>query len=169
MQGNIVDVLIPPLGPVELYVGYIVGGVVRGLAVGLVGCGVLALFTPMVPHAPLQILAFAVLGTMMLASLGLAGGIWSQKFDHIAAVTNFIVVPMTFLSGTFYSVQTLPPAWRAAAHFNPFFHMIDGFRAGFTGHADAGIGFGIAILVAVNVVLAALCLWILKTGYRLKS
>lgn len=169
VQGNIVDVLIPPLGAAELYTGYIIGGVVRGLAVGVVGCLALSLFVPMTPHAPLQVVAFGVLGTMMLSSLGLAGGIWSQKFDHIAAVTNFIVVPLTFLSGTFYSVQTLPPSWRAIAHFNPFFHMIDGFRSGFTGHADGSVAAGLVVLVVVNLALSALCLWILKSGYRLKS
>ena len=169
VQGNIVDVLMPPLGAVELYVGYIAGGVIRGLAVGSVGCLVLSLFVPMLPAAPLQVLAFGILGTMMLASLGLIGGIWSQKFDHIAAVTNFIVVPMTFLSGTFYSVRTLPPAWRLAAHFNPFFHMIDGFRSGFTGQPDGHGMTGLAILIAVNMVLTSICVWMLRTGYRLKS
>ena len=169
VQGNIVDVLIPPVGATELYIGYITGGVIRGLLVGLVGCIALSPFVSMVPHAPLQVLAFAVLGTMMLSSLGLAGGVWSQKFDHIAAVTNFIVVPLTFLSGTFYSVQTLPAGWQVAAHFNPFFHMIDGFRSGFTGQSDGHLGLGLAVLVIVNVLLAGLCIGILKTGYRLKS
>ena len=169
VQGNIVDVLIPPLSATELYIGYISGGVIRGLAVGLVSCLILGLFVPMHVHAPLQIFAFAVLGTMMLSSLGLAGGIWSQKFDHIAAVTNFIVTPLTFLSGTFYSVKTLPPAWQFFAHINPFFHMIDGFRSGFIGQSDGMMAAGLGILIVSNVLLGGLCLWMLKTGYKIKS
>ena len=169
VQGNIVDVLIPPLSATELYLGYISGGVIRGLAVGLATTAALALFVPVHIHAPLQILAFALLGTIMLSSLGLAGGIWSQKFDHIAAVTNFIVTPLTFLSGTFYSIDRLPEGWRIFAHANPFFHMIDGFRAGFTGVADGNVGIGLLILLVSNILLSALCLWMLKTGYKIKS
>jgi ABC-2 type transport system permease protein len=169
VQGNIVDVLIPPLSATELYIGYVTGGIIRGLMVGIACCVTIAFFVPLHMHAPLQILAFAVLGCMMLASLGLAGGIWSQKFDHLAAVTNFIVTPLTFLSGTFYSIQNLPPAWQEVAHFNPFFHMIDGFRAGFIGEPDGHIGFGLGVLIVCNVVLSALCLWMLKTGYKIKS
>jgi ABC-2 type transport system permease protein len=169
VQGNIVDVLIPPLSATELYIGYIAGGVIRGLAVGLVSTVVIALFVPMHVYSLSQIIVFSLLGTMMLASLGLAGGIWSQKFDHIAAVTNFIVTPLTFLSGTFYSIRNLPPAWRAFAHINPFFHMIDGFRSGFIGQSDGSPLLGVGVLIVANVLLAALCLWMLKTGYKIKS
>jgi ABC-2 type transport system permease protein len=169
VQGNIVDVLIPPLSATELFLGYIAGGVVRGLVVGLVTGVTMALVVPMHIHSIVLIVSFAILGTMMLSALGLAGGIWSQKFDHIAAVTNFIVTPLTFLSGTFYSVHNLPPVWQNLAHANPFFHMIDGFRAGFIGHADSSIALGFASLIVANVFLSALCLWMLKTGYKIKS
>ncbi len=169
VQGNIVDVLIPPLSATELFIGYVAGGVVRGLVVGLACIVAIGLIAPLHIHSIPQILAFAVLGTLMLSSLGLAGGIWSQKFDHIAAVTNFIVTPLTFLSGTFYSMKTLPPVWQAIAHINPFFHMIDGFRTGFIGHSDGHVVLGLGILLAANIVLGALCLWMFRSGYKIKS
>ena len=169
VQGNIVDVLIPPLSATELFLGYIAGGVVRGLVVGLVAGATIALVVHLPIHSFGLIVVFAVLGTMMLASLGLAGGIWSEKFDHIAAVTNFIVTPLTFLSGTFYSMDSLPGIWQKLAHLNPFFHMIDGFRYGFIGQADGHPGIGIAVLVVFNIGLAALCLGMLKRGYKIKS
>jgi len=169
VQGNIVDVLMPPLSPTELYIGYVSGGVLRGLVVGVVSFLAIWFVAPVGAHSLLHIVAFAVLGTMMLSSLGLAGGIWSEKFDHIAAVTNFVVVPLTFLSGTFYSIEVMPEGWQLAAHFNPFFYMIDGFRYGFIGHADGAVTIGLGVLVAVNIALAALCLWMLRTGYKIKS
>ena len=169
VQGNIVDVLMPPLSAGELMAGFLTGGVLRGFMVGAVSCAVIAFFVPIHIHSLAAIFAFAFLGTLMLSALGVAGGIWSEKFDHIAAVTNFIVTPLTFLSGTFYSIDRLPDGWREAAHFNPFFHMIDGFRYGFTGHADGSVWGGLAGLVLVNIALCALCLWMLRTGYKIKS
>ncbi len=169
VQGNIVDVLMPPLSPFELYFGYMAGGVLRGLCVGAAAVAAIALLVPLTVHSVPYILAFAVLGTMMLSSLGLAGGIWSEKFDHIAAVTNFIVTPLTFLSGTFYSISRLPEPWQSAAHYNPFFHMIDGFRYGFIGQADGDPMMGLVSLVLVNLVLMGLCLAMLRSGYKIKS
>lgn len=169
VQGNIVDVLMPPLSPTEIYIGFVIGGLLRGLVVGLCAGIVMALFVPIHIHSVLFIVGFAVLGTMMLASLGLAGGIWSEKFDHIAAVTNFIVTPLTFLSGTFYSIERLPEMWQTVAHYNPFFHMIDGFRYGFIGQADGSPMVGLAFLAAINLFLMVLCLRMLKTGYKIKS
>ncbi len=169
VQGNIVDILMPPLSPMEFYLGFMVGGVLRGLAVGVATALIIALVVGLSVHNLFYILAFAVLGTMMLSSLGLAGGIWSEKFDHIAAVTNFVVTPLTFLSGTFYSVEQLPPFWANLAHYNPFFYMIDGFRAGFIGHADGSVMIGLAVLVAANIALSVLCLRMIKTGYKIKS
>lgn len=169
VQGNIVDVLMPPLSPGELYTGYIIGGVVRGLLVGLATALVVYMFVDLHLHSLWMIVAFAVLGTMLLSSIGLAAGIWSEKFDHIAAVTNFIVTPMTFLSGTFYSVTQLPTAWQHIAHYNPFFYMIDGFRAGFIGHADGNVWIGLTVLILTNAALAWLTLTMLRKGYKIKS
>lgn len=169
VQGNIVDVLMPPLSPFELFAGYVIGGVLRGLVVGVAAAIAIIPFVSYSIHSLLHVAIFGLLGTMMLASLGIAGGIWSQKFDHIAAVTNFVVTPLTFLSGTFYSIERLPGAWQAAAHYNPFFHMIDGFRYGFSGHSDGDPLVGMGLLAVVNVLLALLCHWMFRSGYRIKS
>ncbi len=169
VQGNIVDVLMPPLSPGELFTGYIIGGVVRGLLVGLSTGIIVYLFVDVHIHSLWMIVAFGILGTMLLSSIGLAAGIWSDKFDHIAAVTNFLVTPLTFLSGTFYSVTQLPGVWQDLAHYNPFFYMIDGFRAGFIGHADGNVWIGLAVLTVANIAVAALTLTMLRTGYKIKS
>lgn len=169
VQGNIVDILMPPLSPTELYIGFIVGGIARGVVVGAVVIAVVSVFVGLQVHSIPHIIGFAVLGTMMLASIGLAAGIWSQKFDHIAAVTNFLVTPLTFLSGTFYSINQLPETWHNLALYNPFFYMIDGFRYGFIGHADGNVMVGLATLVVANVLLAVLILWMLRTGYKIKT
>lgn len=169
VQGNIVDVLMPPISAGELFTGYMVGGVIRGLIVGFVCAVAVWIFVGLEIHALWAVVLYALLGNMMLSSLGLAAGIWSEKFDHIAAVTNFIVTPLTFLSGTFYSAQQLPGIWNTLVHYNPFFYMIDGFRYGFIGHADGSLLAGIAALVIINVVLGALSFWMLRTGYKIKS
>jgi ABC-2 type transport system permease protein len=169
VQGNIVDVLMPPISPLEIAVAYVLGGVVRGLVVGVATTLAIAIFLPMRIADWGAVLAFATLGTMLLALLGVLGAIWADKFDHIAAVTNFIVTPLTFLSGTFYSVDRFPPALRAVTRFNPFFYMIDGFRYGFIGHADAPLWHGFWVLVVANALLWAVTLRMLVTGYKLKS
>ena len=169
VQGNIVDVLMPPLSPVEIFTGFVTGSVIRGLLVGFVSVLVVQFFVPLNIYAPTMIFLYAFLGTMMMGALGLAAGIWSEKFDHIAAVTNFIVTPLTFLSGTFYSIHQLPGIWKDIAQFNPFFYMIDGFRYGFIGQADGNVVIGIAVLVGINLFLAGLCLWMLRTGYKIKA
>jgi len=169
VQGNIVDVLMPPVSAAELFTGYMIGGIIRGVIVGAV-CAVAVWLTVGIEiHALWAIIVYAVLGNAMLSSLGLAAGIWSEKFDHIAAVTNFIVTPLTFLSGTFYSAEALPGVWNTLVHYNPFFYMIDGFRYGFIGHADGNLMAGLVALIVINVVLAALTLWMLRTGYKIKS
>lgn len=169
VQGNIVDVLMPPLSAMELFMGYVTGAVSRGLLVGFCTTTVLWFFAPITIHSIGIIFVYAVLGTFMLGSLGIAAGIWSEKFDHIAAVTNFIVTPMTFLSGTFYSVEMLPGIWKNIAHFNPFFYMIDGFRYGFIGHADGSVVVGILLLLTCNIGLTALSFGMIKKGYKIKS
>ncbi len=169
VAGNIVDIIMPPLSAVELYLGFIIGGVFRGLCVGFVVACVVALFVGLEIHSLFHILTFAVLGNMLLASIGLAAGIWSQKFDHIAAVTNFLVTPLTFLSGTFYSISQLPEFWKGLALYNPFFYMIDGFRYGFVGHADGNVTTGLLVLIGANIFISTLTLFMLKTGYKMKS
>jgi ABC-2 type transport system permease protein len=169
VQGNIVDILLPPLSALELYIGFTVGSVSRGLMVGLVTGIVMSVFVEISVQSWGIVIAYAVLGNILLGSLGLAAGIWSEKFDHIAAVTNFIVTPLTFLSGTFYSVKQLPDMWHALALYNPFFYMIDGFRSGFIGHTDGDPLLGIGILIVINLLLAALTLRMLATGYKIKS
>lgn len=169
IQGNIVDMLMPPLSDAELLVGYLSGSLVRGIFVGLVSCIFMALFVDIHIANPGLIVVFSVLGMLMLGAMGMAGGIWADKFDHIAAVTNFAITPLTFLSGTFYSIHDLPETWQAVAHFNPFFYMIDGFRAGFIGHADSNIMTGVGVLCLVNLALIMLIHRMLRTGYKIKS
>jgi len=169
VQGNIVDVLMPPLSSLELYIGFVSGAVLRGLFVGAVTVAVVQFFVPLSFHSPLLIFAYAFLGTIMMGALGTAAGIWSEKFDHMAAFTNFIITPLTFLSGTFYSINQLPGIWREVALYNPFFYMIDGFRYGFIGQADGNVMVGLAVLVGINVLLSVVCLWMLRTGYKIKA
>ncbi len=169
IQGNIVDLLMPPLSAGEILTGYLVGSVIRGLAVGSATLALLYVFVPLPFHAVIAILGFAVLGTWMMGALGLIAGIWSEKFDHIAAFTNFIVTPLTFLSGTFYRIDILPQPWDLAAHLNPFFYMIDGFRYGFIGQADGSVLAGVMLLVTLNTALTVLAYKMFKSGYKIKG
>ena len=169
IQGNIVDLLMPPLAPAELGLGIIAGGVTRGLLVGAVVLAAMRLFVPFGLHDPFFVLFYAVSASLMLALLGMIGGIWAEKFDHIAAVTNFVITPLSFLSGTFYSIQRLPEDWQMLALFNPFFYLIDGFRYGVIGHADTALGTGVIVVLTVNLALIALVLRMLSTGYRIKA
>jgi ABC-2 type transport system permease protein len=169
IQGNIVDFLMPPLTPGELALGLVAGGVTRGLLVGLVTALAMLPFAPFGLHDPFFIVFHAVAACVMLSLLGVVGGIWSEKFDHIASVTNFIITPLAFLSGAFYSVQQLPGIWYTIAHLDPFFYMIDGFRYGFIGHADGSLTAGIVVLTAVNVGLWALAVRLFALGYKLKA
>jgi ABC-2 type transport system permease protein len=169
VQGNIVDLLMPPLSAGELALGIAGGGVTRGLLVGTtVGLGMWA-FVPLSLHNPFFVLYHAVMASVMLALLGVVGGIWAEKFDHIAAVTNFVIMPLSFLSGTFYSIERLSETWRLIAQFNPFFYMIDGFRYGFIGHADGSLAIGAVVLLLVNASLWGLAHRLLHIGYRLKA
>ena len=169
VQGNIVDLLMPPLSALELLVGFIVGSIARGLTVGFAVGIVIHIVVGLTLHSLFFIVAFAVLGTMMLGTIGLAAGVWSEKFDHIAAVTNFVVTPLTFLSGTFYSITQLPPFWQNLAHYNPFFYMIDGFRYGFIGYSDGNVMVGLAVMVGMNVLLSILAYSMINAGYKIKS
>jgi len=169
VQGNIVDSLMPPLSATELTLGFAAGGVVRGLCVGVAVALCLLPFVPLHVTSLGFILFHGVAASLLLSLLGVAGGIWSEKFDHIAAVTNFVVTPAAFLSGTFYTIDRLPPPWHEIALWNPFFYMIDGFRYGFIGHADSNLTLGVVLLAATDAALFALCHWMFRTGYKLRA
>ena len=169
VQGNIVDVLMPPLSALELNIGFSMAGVTRGLIVGVATALVMLPFVTIHIQHIWAMLFFAVGASLMLSLLGILGGIWSEKFDHLQAVTNFIVLPLTFLSGTFYSVEQLPPLAHAITHYNPIFYLIDGFRYAFTGQADGSLTVGITIVLCVNAALWIICQMLLQRGYRLKS
>ncbi|MEW5703784.1 MAG: ABC transporter permease [Pseudomonadota bacterium] len=168
VQGNIVDTLMPPLSAGELTVGYAVGGVIRGLLVGGATAAALGPFVGLSIHNFFFPVFHAIAASLMLSLLGTVFGIWADKFDHIAAVTNFVVMPLAFLSGTFYSIERLPAAWRWLAEINPFFYAIDGFRYGLTGHADGSLPVGVAVLALTNLALLFLCYQMFRTGYKLK-
>jgi ABC-2 type transport system permease protein len=169
VQGNIVDSLMPPLTAHELTFGFAMGGVTRGVAVGLTVGLAMAPFVTLHLQHPFFVIYHAVMASLFLSLLGVAGGIWSEKFDHIAAVTNFVVTPLSFLSGTFYTVERLPQAGQVVAYINPFFYMIDGFRYGFIGHADVVPWVGVIVIAVVNLLLWLLCYWMFARGYKLKA
>lgn len=168
VQGNIVDVLMPPLSPGELTIAFALGGLSRGLLVAVSVAVPLYPFVEITLHHPLIAVYFAVMASLLLSFIGMLGGIWADKFDHMAAVTNFVIMPLSFLSGTFYSIQRLPELWQQISQFNPFFYMIDGFRYAFIDHADGSIALGMAVLLGLNILLGLTCLWVFRRGYRLK-
>jgi ABC-2 type transport system permease protein len=169
IQGNIVDILMPPLRPGELLFGLIAGGVTRGILVAVAVTLAMVPLIALAPVHPFLIAYYALAGSLMLALLGLLGGIWAEKFDQMAAVTNFLITPLSFLSGTFYSIAQLPQPFRAVAHVNPFFYLIDGFRFGFTGHADGRVAVGIAVVALVDLALWVFAQRLLASGWRLKA
>ncbi|HVA14309.1 MAG TPA: ABC transporter permease [Stellaceae bacterium] len=169
MQGNIVDLLMPPISAFELTVGLALGGLTRGLMVGVVVTAAMAVFVHIGIASLWAALFYASAASMLLSVLGIIGAIWADKFDHLAAVTNFIVTPLAFLSGTFYSIKQLPPLWHTIALCNPFFYMIDGFRYGLTGQAEAPPLLGVAILLAINAALLGLAYLMIERGYKLKA
>ncbi|MCX7237746.1 ABC transporter permease [Polynucleobacter sp.] len=168
VTGNLVFVLLAPLSHFEFYAAYILAAVFRGIVVGL---GVLLITiwfaTPSLEY-PLWILVFAFLGAAILGSLGLIAGIWADKYDQLAAFQNFIIMPATMLSGVFYSIHSLPPAWQVVSHFNPFFYMIDGFRYGFFGVSDNSPWASLAIVFCFFVVVSVITLRLLQKGYKLR-
>ena len=171
IQGTIVDYLMPPLSVGELMAALIGAAVTRAILVGL-AVWLAMLLWPGVHVAPQQLWAvawFGLMGAMMLGFLGLLTSIWAEKFDHAAAVSNFVVAPLSLLSGTFYSIESLSPAFRAVSHANPFFYVISGFRYGFLGRADSPILFGALLLLAINIAFALLIYALLRTGWKLKS
>ncbi len=169
VQGNIVDTLMPPFTAHELTLAIAMGGATRGVIVGTAVAVVMGFFAPVHVYNFGVILFYAIAAALMLSLLGVISGIWSEKFDHIAAVTNFIIMPLSFLSGTFYSIDKLNGFFNTIAHFDPFFYAIDGFRYGFIGHSDASLAVGMAVMVGVNVALWMICQRMFATGYKLKA
>jgi len=171
MQGTIVDYLMPPLSTGELIAGLVGAAVTRAFLVGFAVWLAMALWPGVsvgLQH-PLAALWFGLMGSLMLAFLGLLTSLWADKFDHAAAVTNFVVTPLSLLSGTFYSVEQLTPTFRALSHANPFFYVISGFRYGFLGLSDSPILVGSIGLLIVNLVLWAACYVLLKSGWKIKQ
>jgi ABC-2 type transport system permease protein len=171
LTGNLIFVLLPPLSPGELFAAYVLGAMVRGLVVGLGVYAVTLWFAPaeLWPQHPAWVLAFALLGSAILGTLGVIAGIWADKFDQLAAFQNFIIVPLTFLSGVFYSIRSLPPFWQTVSHLNPFFYMIDGFRYGFFGRGDTAPMLSLAIVAAFWLALTVVTLALLARGWKLRA
>ncbi|TCO73920.1 ABC transporter permease [Rhodovulum euryhalinum] len=169
VQGNIVDTLMPPLSAAELLIGYMAGGVARGLLVALTIGALMILVLGMGVAHPLWALAFVLLGSAFLSALGIVAAVFANKFDQMAAITNFIVTPLSFLSGTFYSIERLPPAMQTITHFNPVFYLIDGVRHGIIGQSDSSPWQGLAVCSASTAAVMALCWYWLRTGYRMKA
>jgi ABC-2 type transport system permease protein len=168
VQGNIVDLLMPPLSPAELTLGLAAGGLSRGVAVGFTSAVVLRFFLPYSIHNWFFVLYYAVTSSLMLSLVGMLAGLWAEKFDQMAAVTNFLITPLSFLSGAFYSTARLPAFWQGVAHLNPLFYMIDGFRYGFIGHADGSLPAGLAVLAGADLLLGFVLWRLFAKGYKLR-
>ena len=169
VQGNAVDFLMPPLSALELTIAFIVGAAARGLLVGAASLIAVAWLANIMPVNIFVALYYAIVASVIFGAIGLIGGIWADKFDHLAAVTNFIIVPLTFLSGTFYSTSILPEPIRTISHYNPVFSLIDGFRYGFIGHHDAPLLTGALITGGLALALSYASWAMIKSGYRLRS
>ncbi|MFD0669094.1 ABC transporter permease [Ramlibacter sp. MAHUQ-53] len=169
IMGNLVFILLTPLSHWAWFVAYVGSSVARGLCVGAGVLVVTSLFITPQFASPLWILAFAVLGAGMLGALGVIAGLWAEKFDQMAAFQNFIIMPMTFLSGVFYSIHSLPAFWQQVSHLNPFFYMIDGFRYGFFGVSDVSPWISLAIVGGAFAVVSAIAVHLLRTGYKIRG
>jgi len=169
VQGNIVDTLMPPLSATELILGYLTGGIMRGLLVALAIAIGLALVLGIVPQYPLLLLLYVVVGSAFLGGLGIVAAIYATRFDQLAAISNFDITPLAFLSGTFYSVQSLPSILNTITHLNPIFYLIDGVRYGMIGVSDSSVVLGLTVSFCSALAVGLLAWWMLKTGYRIKA
>ena len=168
ITGNLVFLLLTPLSPTAWYAAYVGASVLRGLVVGTGVLAVTVWFAPLKVAEPWWILVFGVFGAGLMGSLGLIAGLWADKFDQMAAFQNFIVMPMTFLSGVFYSVHSLPPFWQAVSHLNPFFYMTDGFRRGFFGVSDVPPWASLGVVAVSFALVAGIALRLLHLGYKIR-
>jgi ABC-2 type transport system permease protein len=169
VMGNLVFLLLTPLSYTHWFVAYVGAAIFRGLVVGVGVLLVSAFFADLSFVAPLWIFVFAVLGATLMGSLGLVAGLWAEKFDQLAAFQSFVVMPMTFLSGVFYSIHSLPAFWQTVSHFNPFFYMIDGFRYGFFGISDVSPWLSLGVVATATLAVSMWALWLLRTGYKIRS
>ena len=169
VMGNLVFILLTPLSYWHWFVAYVGAAVVRGLVVGIGVYAIAAFFTQVSFAQPLFIFLFAVMGAAMMGTLGLIAGLWAEKFDQLAAFQNFVIMPMTFLSGVFYSIHSLPPFWQLVSHCNPFFYMIDGLRYGFFGVSDVSPWLSLAVVGGSMFLAFAIALHLLRTGYKIRS
>ncbi|MFI8681646.1 ABC transporter permease [Brevundimonas diminuta] len=169
IMGTATDFLTPPLSPLELMVGFTLGAATRGVAVGLVTAICVMPFAKLGLANVALIVWFGLIASLLMGMVGVLAGLWSEKFDHLSAVQNFVVMPMTFLSGTFYLIDSLPEPFASISKFNPFFYLIDGFRAGFIGHAEGSLMVGVVMSAVLTVVMGAACWLVFRSGWRLKS
>lgn len=168
IMGSIVFLLLTPLSALEIFGAFVLAGVLRGVLVALCLYGLGWLFVPLPIAQPLQLLTMLLLASASLAALGMIAGILADKFEHLAAFQNYFIMPFSFLSGVFYSIDSLPGFWAAASHFNPFFYMIDGFRLGFFGVADAPGALSLAVVTGFLLLVSGICLALLRSGYKLR-
>ena len=169
IQGNIVDMLYAPLSSLEVSLAIIFAAVTRSLLIAIISIFVFSMIIEMHIYSITYILIFSFLGSFILGALGFIAGLWAEKFDHTATVTNFIIVPLSFLSGTFYSIDRLPELLRVVSNYNPFFHMIDGFRYSFIGQLDGSVTFGITLLAFLSFVITYFAYFLVHKGYKIKS
>jgi ABC-2 type transport system permease protein len=169
MMGNLVFILLTPLSPWNWFCAYMLASMARGLVVGLGVLLVTVWFSDLPWVAPVWIAVFAALGAGLLSAMGIIAGLWAEKFDQMAAFQNFVIMPMTFLSGVFYSIHSLPDIWQSASHFNPFFYMIDGFRHGFLGQSDVSPWLSLALVGSACLIMSAVALHLLRIGFKIRS
>ena len=168
MQGNIVDLLMPPLHPNEIIFSYVMAAIIRAILVGVITWFFMSLFSELYLFNFLILFIYTILGSMLLALLGLIAGIWSEKFDNMSGITNFIITPLTFLSGTFYTIDRLPEPFYTISLYNPFYYIIDGFRSSFREYVNYDLVYGITYISVLNLILYLLSYYILKKGWMLK-
>ena len=169
VTGSLVFVLLPPISYLEFFAAYVLAAAARGVVVGVGVLSVTVWFAPPGMVAPLWVLAFAVLGGAIMGALGVVAGIWAEKFDQLAGFQNFLILPLTMLSGVFYSIHSLPPFWQQVSHFNPVFYMIDGFRYGFFGVSDVAPQVSLAVVSIAFAIVTVFTLALLQRGYKLRN